>query len=294
MLNVAAFLVVSLLGLVPPTHTRVSCHDESIKRPYHPNTVSVGVLITVSVVIPIIVITALECLLRPVNCPLNGPRESPLRLGLERSRRYSFNLLIGALFTYFTNDLLKILTGEPRPLFWHVCAPNISDDLCKQGLVSVTWENCTNPKDFSPGKVVDTMKSFPSGHARLTSDNVCGINVHLCSPPGLILVWVSWTAFCCVSRVWDNWHHWWDVIAGMLLGATGALLTLQYLAQWFIRDGDMNFLDRGNSNYEMQEKRTSSFSQISTVKLISTNSERENHVEHRQESSQLNDINGIP
>lgn len=34
---------------------------------------------------------------------------------------------------------------------------------------------------------------------------------------------------CSLTRIVDRRHHWWDVLGGMLLGASGAVYTLKLL-----------------------------------------------------------------
>ncbi|XP_066986498.1 phospholipid phosphatase 2-like isoform X2 [Macrobrachium rosenbergii] len=286
----------SLFGPVPPPYFYISCDDPSIRRPYSKETVPTAMLISFTLVLPFIVMTAFEWAVPPTCDGM-----SPLRQGLRRSLRYLADLLIGFVFVYYITEIMKVITGEPRPHFWNVCAPNVTSE-CHQPYIRITWKDCTNPLGKSKRRVIDSMKSFPSGHATLSVFSTVFMVVYIkqrlwnkCSrliAPWLQLMWVTWAIVCCQSRLWDNRHHWWDVLAGGLLGGFGCLLTLHYLSNWFIREEDCleNEVITADPNYMRHNSR---FSQTSVKRLISTTSETDNHNDHRQDNRELTDINGF-
>lgn len=49
--------------------------------------------------------------------------------------------------------------------------------------------------------------------------------------PLLVCVCLLWSVLCSLSRITDRRHHWWDVLAGAILGVTGA-----FYALFFLRD----------------------------------------------------------
>lgn len=281
-------ILASILGPIAPPYFRVSCHDPSIRLPYHQNTISDKVLITILMGLPFIMMTVLEWAVPPVS---SG--SSSLRQGLRRCCFYYVEYFTGMLFMFFINEVTKILSGEPRPSFWTSCSPNVTCEHVQQQYVSVTWKDCTNPLNMSPRKLVDAMKSFPSGHASTSVFTCIFMIVYIKQrlwnkgskliAPWLQLLWVTFTVFCCQSRLWDNQHHWWDVLAGGLLGAFGALITLQYLANWFVQEECSEMPGTpGSPNYIRQNKSTLPFSH--TV----------NHVDNRVDDRELSDINSTP
>lgn len=255
-----AALTTTLLGYVTPFPTVVSCDDPSIRLPYQKDTVSATTLITVGLAVPFLVMTCLEW----VDSSANTENTSSLRQGLRRSWCYVGDLFVGGLFMFLINDIAKIATSEARPSFWSLCSPNITDEQCQQQYVSISWKDCTNPLNLPHARLVDTMKSFPSGHASVSVYYSLIMIVYIKQriwskvyPLVVVCVqmmWVVWAYICCHSRVWDNRHHWWDVVGGGLLGAFGAFLTLKYLSNWFIKE-QMNEKSRvGRHLIDVQQK----------------------------------------
>lgn len=302
-LDVVLYFSVFIAGIlstywgIPPPYFQVSCDDPSIKRPYGEETVPPVMLMSTTLVLPFIVMALLEWAV-PSPCDVS----SPLRQGLRRSFRYLGDLFIGSVFVFFITEISKCSTGEPRPFFWTICAPNVTKEMCENTYVSLTWRDCTNPLGLSKRRLVSAMKSFPSGHASLSVFSSVFMIVYIkqrlwnkCSKliaPWLQLMFATWAFVCSQSRIWDNRHHWWDVLAGGLLGGVGSLLTLHYLCDWFVRD---EYAEKevitADQNYVRNNSR---FSQTSVKRLISTTSENENHNDHRQDNRELTDINGTP
>ena len=98
--------------------------------------------------------------------------------------------------------------------------------------------------DGDPNAVFDALKSFPSGHAQISSFAASYIMVNFIASytvsnshyqvymsiklpttqsfllqPWIQFILVSLTMFSSISRVQDNRHHVWDVVAGVALGA---------------------------------------------------------------------------
>lgn len=241
---ILAGLAVMLLGVVSPSHTTISCSDPLIHREIRKETVPISLLFTLSFIVPFFKMLIVEWVVPPASSPT--PSKTPLRAGLRRARRYLGDLFVGGLFMYFTTDLIKTVVGEARPNFWALCQPNLTEHQCGQMYTKVTWEDCTNPYNLRHWRLAETMKSFPSGHASISVFSSIFImaythkrlwrTVPCLVSPWLQLLWVVWTIVCCQSRVWDNKHFWWDVMAGAVIGALFAFLTLHYLSNWFERE----------------------------------------------------------
>lgn len=241
-LTVLAGMAVMLLGVVAPSHTVISCSDPLIHMEYKKDTISLGILFTIAFIVPFFKLLIVEWVVPPAT----SARNHSLRAGFRRAWRYTGDLIVGALFMYFVTDLLKTTIGEARPNFWALCQPNLTEQQCSQPYTKVTWEDCANPYNLKHWRLAETMKSFPSGHASISVFSSIFIMAYThkrlwrCVPslvsPWLQLMWVVWTVLCCQSRVWDNKHFWWDVLAGAGIGAVFAFLTLQYLSNWFERE----------------------------------------------------------
>ncbi|XP_050704277.1 phospholipid phosphatase 2-like isoform X2 [Eriocheir sinensis] len=241
-----AGLLVLLLGVVAPSHTTISCKDTSIRRDVKKDTVNIGTLFTISLIVPFFVMTLIEYLVPPST--QTPPGTTPIRASLRRGWRYFTDLFVGVLFTYFFTDLLKTSVGEARPNFWNTCKPNLTEEQCSQDYITVTWKDCTNPGGLKHWRLAETMKSFPSGHASISVYSVVFMIIYThkrlwqrwssLSSPFVQMLWLTWAVVCCQSRIWDNKHFWWDVLVGAMLGVAGGFLTVHFLTNWFEREDE--------------------------------------------------------
>lgn len=53
---------------------------------------------------------------------------------------------------------------------------------------------------------------------------MCGVSLILVS--WLQVLWLCWAATCSLTRITDNRHHWWDVVAGLVLGIIAGIYTV--------------------------------------------------------------------
>lgn len=135
-------------------------------------------------------------------------------------------LLFSVLITAVITDAIKDAVGRPRPDFFWRCFPN------GKGVFDTRTTDvlCTGDKSV----IKEGHKSFPSGH---TSWSFAGLSflswylsgkirafdrkghvAKLC----IVFLPILLAALVGVSRVDDYWHHWQDVFAGGLIGATVA------------------------------------------------------------------------
>jgi phosphatidate phosphatase len=106
----------------------------------------------------------------------------------------------------------------------------------------ITDYECTN-KNIKGYSMRDASRSFPSGHASITTYASLFMIWYLqCRLPRLQslflvpffqAVLVLWVSLCSVSRVTDHRHHWTDVIGGIILGAAFAIYTCHILVNNF-------------------------------------------------------------
>lgn len=135
-------------------------------------------------------------------------------------------LLFSVLITAVITDAIKDAVGRPRPDFFWRCFPD------GKGVFDTRTTDvlCTGDKSV----IKEGHKSFPSGH---TSWSFAGLSflswylsgkirafdrkghvAKLC----IVFLPILLAALVGVSRVDDYWHHWQDVFAGGLIGATVA------------------------------------------------------------------------
>lgn len=135
-------------------------------------------------------------------------------------------LLFSVLITAVITDAIKDAVGRPRPDFFWRCFPD------GKGVFDTRTTDvlCTGDKSV----IKEGHKSFPSGH---TSWSFAGLSflswylsgkirafdrkghvAKLC----IVFLPILLAALVGVSRVDDYWHHWQDVFAGGVIGATVA------------------------------------------------------------------------
>lgn len=128
---------------------------------------------------------------------------------------------------------LQTCYGGLRPHFLDTCQPNNLATCTPNEFVTDFY--CTNYK-ISKFNLLDSRKSFPSGHSSLSVFQaiftVYYLQMRFCrltTNTAMLIVqfgWLSWGIFCSISRITDYRHHWWDVLFGACLGIIFAVLTV--------------------------------------------------------------------
>ncbi|XP_050543735.1 phospholipid phosphatase 3-like isoform X2 [Daktulosphaira vitifoliae] len=195
------------------------CGDPKINFAYKGDTVKPHVLILVTLVIPFIVTTSAEFLEKEKNKFDSGHYE-----WLKESLRWYRQYILGLIFVFFITDVGKILIGEPRPHFLDTCNPIEAVNCTKN---SYMYQYHCNNEKISEYILQDASKSFPSGHASISVygsislawylQNKCKIG-SLLLVPVLQSICILWAIFCSLTRISDHRHHWWDVLAGSIIG----------------------------------------------------------------------------
>lgn len=111
----------------------------------------------------------------------------------------------------------------------------------------ITTYECTNTKP-TPYQLRDVSRSFPSGHASISTYAALFLIWYLqCRIPKIQSLFIVpfiqvilalIVSLCSVSRVTDNRHNWVDVIGGVILGAVFAVYTCHVLLNNFNRYGN--------------------------------------------------------
>ena len=105
--------------------------------------------------------------------------------------------------------------------------------------VSYSQIECTqsnSARNGVPRAIYDAMRSFPSGHAQLSTHCAVFVILYVQNRIGthfsslwkhlLQMAFLVFALVCSISRIVDKRHHWWDVLAGMLIGAVLAIVTV--------------------------------------------------------------------
>ncbi|XP_050440397.1 phospholipid phosphatase 3-like isoform X2 [Adelges cooleyi] len=194
------------------------CGDPKISYKYRGDTVKPHVLILVTLVIPFLTVVIAEYYMRDQRKFDSGPYE-----WLKESLRWYRQYILGLIFVFFITDVGKVLIGEPRPHFLDTCRP-LEAVNCTNSYVD--HYECSN-KVESMYIVRDASKSFPSGHASISVYGSISLAWYLQNKyktgslllvPVLQAVCMLWAIFCSLTRITDHRHHWWDVLAGSIIG----------------------------------------------------------------------------
>lgn len=237
---VIVFLGVIELGVLPHQQIGFYCNDPRISLPFTGDTISIGILLGGSIVLPLIVMWAAEW-----TCHKSDSYRS-LRPGCAGTRGKQIwawygHYTIGIVTVTCICDFAKILIGAPRPHFLDTCQPRETENCTDTYVQSYTCTNTNQPFWF----VMDASKSFPSGHSALSMFT----SVYLIwyvqnrlprrATTSLFKPWMQWVILCwglvcSLTRISDNRHHWWDVLAGVLLGTIAGIYSVRVNCRGFV------------------------------------------------------------
>lgn len=230
---VCLFLVFIFLGAsfsVDTVRLGFHCDDDSIRYPYHKDTVPVHYLFACTHS----VIWILACF-ELVNFYLKRrSQRNWVKLG-SRFYHVSMYFLYGMWSALLLCQIFKISVGRLRPHFLAVCQPNVTcvhDQTIDayNGDRYIEQYGCTTENDPKMAwRLLQMRHSFFSGHATIAMYAavylIIYIQYHVVSKTchflkllvqNLILSLGFWVG---LTRVTDNMHHWSDVLVGYLVGA---------------------------------------------------------------------------
>jgi len=254
-------------GIIPPwAHGGIYCDDPSIKFRFQGDTVPT-VWLFVGLLIPPFLVIYLTELLSFATEKSNTILPNPTTQIQETSqqdepKQYSINKLAlnstkhlygsfcnGLLFGALLTEVLKTLVAEPRPHFLDTCKP-LNLNCTEKGqfipYYEITCSMENSARNGVPRAISDVMKSFPSGHALLSTYAAVFMVVFAQRKIGtaystlwkhlLQMVFICFALLCSISRIIDKRHHWWDVLAGIIFGISMALITVK----WHVNDFKSN------------------------------------------------------
>ncbi|XP_063239393.1 phospholipid phosphatase 3-like isoform X2 [Bacillus rossius redtenbacheri] len=230
-LTVLSVLAAGEYGVIPSVKLGFYCDDPKISHKLSGETISTTTLIVLSILLPLIGLWLVEW----SGTVLDGlaGRWRRALAGMRRSLAWFWEYLVGLVVLLMLIDVAKILVGEPRPHFLDTCRPDAAVN-CTSGRYIADYE-CTN-KEMSFWWVQDSSRSFPSGHTAtsvyMALFMMSFLQRRVPRPgPCLLLPWLHcvclvWAMLCSFSRITDHRHHWWDVLAGGVMGVFGAVFTV--------------------------------------------------------------------
>ncbi|XP_014888511.1 lipid phosphate phosphohydrolase 2 [Poecilia latipinna] len=207
----------------------IHCDDESIRYPYRKDTISHGTMAAITIACSMVIITTGEAYLVHTKRLRSN---STFNQYLSALYKVVGTFLFGAAVSQSLTDLAKFTIGRPRPNFLSVCAPTS----CSGYVVNI---NCTG----SPLNVTESRLSFYSGHSAFGMYCMLFLSLYVQARmqgkwtrlvrPTIQFFLVAFSLYVGYTRVSDNKHHWSDVLVGLLQGALIAVLTVQYVSDFF-------------------------------------------------------------
>lgn len=248
-------------------HRGFYCDDETIRYPYKPSTISTGLLMALSVPLPIITILLFEGnrLYREQTGDPYLTLPSSFSVGNRTVHRFLVRIYIfigyflaGACMSQMLTDIGKYSIGRLRPHFIDICRPKweILNCTATGGFPNENYidrpdaEICNGIPGLSEAErshmFLESHLSFPSGHASFSFYCAMYTILYLESRvvwplyrpllrPILGFVYFALAFACSLSRISDYKHHWSDVLSGAILGTSIALITGFQVAKLFSR-----------------------------------------------------------
>ncbi|XP_043666466.1 phospholipid phosphatase 1-like isoform X3 [Vespula pensylvanica] len=236
-----ALTVIVLMGLLefgkfPRNQIGFLCNDPKLSFKFMGDTISVLVLLSVTTLMPIVVMWVTEYTCHARNC-----YDKETECNESRLKQVWFwygHYTIGIVALVVGCSIMKVVIGEPRPHFFDTCQPLEAQNCTNEYIESYT---CTNSID-SNWFIEDSSKSFPSAHSALsvfTSIFIASyLQERMTDKTLLMKAWFqflisTWTVICSLSRIADHRHHWWDVLAGLIIGTITAILVVIFRVNLF-------------------------------------------------------------
>jgi len=230
-ITILCILVILYTGVVDPYRRGFYCNDERIRKPYKPNTISVGLLLSICLIIPFLVVNVVEITLNSVrNRKSTNGKDFSWNSALQAGVKIYIDYVFGFLIVIALMHVGKSAFGNLRPHFIDVCKPNMSAIDCKK-LSYIEDFQCTS-QDWM--RIKTARESFPSGHSAVAIYSLIFLliycfkrNLHRNQPilsAILLFIYSIWAVGVCVSRIFDYWHHFEDVLGGCAIGSVICLI----------------------------------------------------------------------
>ncbi|CAE6383942.1 unnamed protein product [Rhizoctonia solani] len=145
---------------------------------------------------------------------------------------------------------VKTLIGGFRPHFLSVCNPDLSRIGTGTGFQGIMYDISICSPDANKAHLRDAIKSFPSGHTTAAAAGYVYLSLYFNAKmkifsnerPHFYKLLIFLAPLLGASLIGgvltvDNSHHWYDVIAGAIIGATGAFAAfrMSYASIWDYR-----------------------------------------------------------
>ncbi|MBN3303223.1 PLPP2 phosphatase, partial [Amia calva] len=228
-LSTASLPFVIMTLVFRPFKRGVDCDDDSIRYPFKKDTITHGMLASVTISCTVLIISSGEAYLVYIQ---RLHSNSQFNQYLAALYKVVGTFLFGGAVSQSLTEIAKFTIGRLRPNFLAVCAPEV----CKGYMLEI---NCTG----HPHNVTESRLSFYSGHSSFGM--YCMLFLALYVQARLSAKWarllrptiqyflVAFAVYVGYTRVSDYKHHWSDVLVGLLQGALIAILIVRYVSDFF-------------------------------------------------------------
>lgn len=251
-------IVVSHLKIVQPFQRGFFCDDETIRYPYvSKQTVPPVLLLILCIPIPILIVFTLE--------NHRVWKIWQIRFWTNFGNVVS-SFVFGTAITYFFTQTCKLTVGRLRPHFVDVCHPsfNYTIDGVTNQTFTMTLDNfheCPHTQYITDyvcttgltATITQARFSFFSGHSSsiafsmvfvcLVLKNSKLMTQHRIPATCFQAIFISVALFTACSRISDYWHHWQDVIVGLIVGTLTAILIHTFVHRENLRKFNVQLSD---------------------------------------------------
>ncbi|XP_047516959.1 phospholipid phosphatase 2-like isoform X1 [Pieris napi] len=255
LLLVAAVCILLEVGALPSRQSGFRCNDPDLSFPHTGDTMSISLVAAVTVIVPFVIMWAVEAALhRDDEYTL---KKSKLSESAQIAALMYRDYIYGAIVNLTIMEIVKCVVGSPRPTFFDLCEPDKAST-CNDSEY-VTSYTCTSTR-YSRYLQIDASRSFPSAHTSLAV--YCGLflawylqrrafswhNRSVLIVPLVQILCIIYAVICPLTRITDRRHHWWDVLAGAVMGFCSVLYTVLVLCKNFSQTAVVSTSDISSSD----------------------------------------------
>lgn len=150
-----ALIIITEYGVLPAARMGYTCKDPTISHKFKGEVITPLMLAIGSLILPLLALVSTEMLIN----------ETFKKINAKKVWFYYKECATGCMLVLLITEIMKVLIGEHRPHFLDVCMPDTEHNCVP--FTFVEEFKCTNTK-YSGYFLVDTSRSFPSGHSSIS------------------------------------------------------------------------------------------------------------------------------
>ncbi|CAB3257340.1 unnamed protein product, partial [Arctia plantaginis] len=253
--KIGALCILLEVGALPSRRTGFMCNDPALSYPHTKETFSIPLVAAITVIVPYLLLWAVETTLQQED--EYNLKKSKYMTSAKVAALIYRDYIYGSIVNLTILEIVKCAAGSPRPTFFDLCKPDKASTC--NGSEYVSSYTCTS-KQYAGYLQTDSSRSFPSAHASLSV--YCGLflawylqrkafswhNRSVLVVPLLQVLCVVYACVCSLSRLTDHRHHWWDVLAGAVMGVLTVLYTVLVLCKNFSQPAVVSTSDISSSD----------------------------------------------